>query len=37
VNVDGRVVGSGKPGPVTKRLTELYHARALTRATVRSA
>ena len=28
VNVDGRVVGSGKPGPVTRKLTELYHRRA---------
>ena len=28
VNVDGRVVGTGKPGPVTKKLTELYHRRA---------
>jgi branched-chain amino acid aminotransferase len=39
VNIDGRVVGSGKPGPVTKRLTELYHRRAqdLTRTAVRSA
>jgi branched-chain amino acid aminotransferase len=28
VKVDDRVVGSGKPGPVTKRLLELYQARA---------
>jgi branched-chain amino acid aminotransferase len=28
VNVDGRVVGSGKPGPVTKKLLERYPARA---------
>jgi branched-chain amino acid aminotransferase len=28
VNVDGRVVGSGKPGPVTKKLLERYQARA---------
>jgi branched-chain amino acid aminotransferase len=28
VNVDGRVVGSGKPGPVTRRLLERYQARA---------
>ena len=28
VNVDGRAVGSGKPGPVTKRLIELYQRRA---------
>ena len=35
VNVDGRQVGSGKPGPVTKRLLERYQLRAqdLTRAT----
>jgi len=34
VNVDGRAVGSGKPGPVTKKLLELYQRRAqeLTRA-----
>ena len=34
VNVDGRVVGSGKPGPITTQLTELYQKRAqeLTRA-----
>jgi branched-chain amino acid aminotransferase len=39
VNVDGRVVGGGTPGPVTRRLTELYQRRAeeLTRAAVRSA
>jgi branched-chain amino acid aminotransferase len=28
VNVDGRVVGTGKPGPITKRLLERYQARA---------
>jgi branched-chain amino acid aminotransferase len=28
VNVDGRVIGSGTPGPVTTRITELYHRRA---------
>ena len=28
VNVDGRAVGTGKPGPVTKRLLERYQARA---------
>ena len=28
VNVDGRTVGSGKPGPVTKKLLERYQARA---------
>jgi branched-chain amino acid aminotransferase len=34
VSVDGKVVGSGKPGPVTKKLTALYQQRAeeLTRA-----
>ena len=34
VNVDGRTVGTGVPGPVTKRLTSLYQQRAqeLTRA-----
>jgi branched-chain amino acid aminotransferase len=37
VNLDGRAVGSGTPGPVTKRLTELYQKRAreLTRAVSR--
>ena len=36
VNVDGRAVGSGKPGPVTKQLLDLYQRRAqeLTRAAV---
>jgi branched-chain amino acid aminotransferase len=28
VNVDGRVVGAGKPGPVTRRLLDRYQARA---------
>lgn len=28
VNIDGRVVGSGKPGPITKRLLARYQARA---------
>jgi branched-chain amino acid aminotransferase len=28
VNVDGRTVGSGRPGPVTRRLLERYQARA---------
>jgi len=28
VNVDGRVVGSGKPGPITKQLTERSQQRA---------
>jgi branched-chain amino acid aminotransferase len=34
VNVDGKAVGSGKPGPITKKLTALYQQRAqeLTRA-----
>ena len=34
VNIDGRLVGSGKPGPITARLTALYQQRAqeLTRA-----
>jgi branched-chain amino acid aminotransferase len=26
VKIDGRVIGSGKPGPVTKKLTVEYHA-----------
>src|SRR5262245_52214346 len=26
VRIDGRVVGSGKPGPVTRKLVEQYHA-----------
>jgi branched-chain amino acid aminotransferase len=26
VKVDGRVIGSGKPGPVTKKLVDAYHA-----------
>ena len=39
VKVDDRVVGSGKPGPVTKRLLALYQQRAqeLTRSAVPSA
>jgi branched-chain amino acid aminotransferase len=39
VNVDGRAVGSGKPGPVTKRLLDLYQRRAqeLTRLLTRQA
>jgi branched-chain amino acid aminotransferase len=39
VNVDGRAIGSGKPGPITKKLTALYQQRAgeLTRALVRHA
>jgi len=28
VNIDGRVVGSGSPGPITKRLLARYQARA---------
>jgi len=37
VNLDGRVIGSGKPGPITRRLTELYQRRAadMTRAVSR--
>ena len=26
VKIDGRVIGTGKPGPVTRQLTERYHA-----------
>ena len=26
VKIDGRVIGSGKPGPVTRKLVESYHA-----------
>jgi branched-chain amino acid aminotransferase len=26
VKIDGRVIGSGKPGPLTRKLTEEYHA-----------
>ncbi len=26
VKIDGRVIGNGKPGPVTKRLVAQYHA-----------
>ena len=26
VKIDGRVIGTGKPGPVTRRLEESYHA-----------
>jgi branched-chain amino acid aminotransferase len=26
VKIDGRVVGTGKPGPVTQRLSAQYHA-----------
>ena len=39
VNVDGRAVGTGKVGPVTRKLLGLYQQRAqeLTRATARSA
>jgi branched-chain amino acid aminotransferase len=39
VNVDGRAVGSGQPGPITRQLTALYQQRAeeLTRALVRHA
>jgi len=27
VKLDGRMIGNGKPGPMTKRLTELFRAR----------
>jgi branched-chain amino acid aminotransferase len=39
VNVDGRAVGSGKPGAVTRRLLELYQTRAqeLSRSAIPSA
>jgi branched-chain amino acid aminotransferase len=26
VKIDGRVIGTGKPGPVTKKLVAQYHA-----------
>ena len=26
IKIDGRVIGTGKPGPVTKRLVTKYHA-----------
>jgi branched-chain amino acid aminotransferase len=26
VKIDGRVIGAGKPGPITKMLVEQYHA-----------
>jgi branched-chain amino acid aminotransferase len=26
VRIDGRVIGEGKPGPITERLVEQYHA-----------
>jgi branched-chain amino acid aminotransferase len=26
VKIDGRVIGTGKPGPVTRRLVDKYHA-----------
>ena len=26
VKIDGRVIGTGKPGPVTRQLEEEYHA-----------
>ena len=26
VKIDGRVIGSGKPGPITRRLVSAYHA-----------
>jgi branched-chain amino acid aminotransferase len=39
VNIDGRPVGDGKPGPITKKLTALYQQRAreLTRGLVKQA
>jgi len=39
VNVDGKPVGNGKPGPITKKLTARYQQRAeeLTRALVKQA
>ena len=39
VDVDGRAVGNGKPGPITRKLTALYQQRAeeLTRALVKHA
>ena len=32
VNLDGRVIGDGKPGPVARRVQELYRLEALSRA-----
>jgi branched-chain amino acid aminotransferase len=26
VKIDGRVIGTGKPGPITRNLVEHYHA-----------
>jgi branched-chain amino acid aminotransferase len=26
VSIDGRVIGTGKPGPITQRLVAQYHA-----------
>jgi len=26
VKIDGRVIGTGKPGPLTRRLVDEYHA-----------
>lgn len=39
VSVDGRAVGDGRVGPITKKLTALYQqrAQALTRALLRHA
>ena len=39
VNVDGRIVGTGRPGPITRKLTALYQQRAqeLTRGLARHA
>jgi branched-chain amino acid aminotransferase len=33
VKLDGRVIGSGQPGPVTRRVSEAFHRRALTEGT----
>ena len=33
VKLDGREIGSGKPGPITKRVLESFHRRALTEGT----
>ena len=26
VKIDGRIIGTGKPGPITRKLVEQYHA-----------
>lgn len=33
VKLDGRVIGTGKPGPITQRVLEAFHRRALTEGT----